>query len=238
MVALCAGMLRACSTWQYLIVRHIVETKLGGLNCGYAGARCSAELSRADNVWRCAKIHDPIPLVEALFTPELSVVFYTHRDLREVVYSLMVKRRVTFDQLVVEQKVITRLLRNDRFWRSHRRVLIQSYDSITRESHGAINEIAAHLGVTLAAADVAMLSEKYSLSSNQLRAQRLKDLLIERGVDLEDPKNAHISDPATKLHWNHIDAGRSGNWRDLSDSDKSVLNEQCSLWLSENGYKI
>jgi hypothetical protein len=237
MVVLCAGMLRACSTWQYLIVRHIVETRLQGLNCGYAGARSSAELLRADGVWRCAKIHDPAPIVKDLFTPELSVVCYTHRDLREVVYSLMVKRRVTFNQLVMEQKVIARLLLNDRFWRSHPRVLIQSYDSITRDCGCAIDEIAMHLGVTLTTAEIELLSEKYSLSSNKLRVQRLKESLTEQGVDLEDPKNANICDPVTKLHWNHIDGGLSGNWRDLSDSDKAFLNEQCGIWLAENGYR-
>lgn len=236
MVVLCAGMLRACSTWQYLIVRHIVEANLGGLDCGYADALCLEEFSRADNVWRCAKIHDPAPIVEDIFAPERSVVFYTHRDLREVVYSLMVKRRATFNQLVLEQKVIARLLRNDRFWRSHARILIQSYDSITTDCQGAINGIATHLGVTLAPAEIAMLSGKYSLSSNQLRAERWKELLRERGVDLEDPKNVNISDPATKLHWNHIDGGRSGTWRDLTVPEKAFLNEQCGMWLAENGY--
>jgi hypothetical protein len=237
MVVLCAGMLRACSTWQYLIARYIVETKLGGEDCGYAGKGCLEEFSLADDVWRCAKMHDPAPIIEDLFTPDRSIVLYTHRDLREVVYSLMVKRQVTFHQLVVEQEVIARLLRNDRFWRAHRRVLIQSYESITAGSRRAIEQIAAHLGVNLAREDIAMLAQEYSLSSNRLRAQRFEESLRERGVDLTDPKNVNLPDPVTKLHWNHIDGGRSGNWRDLPDSEKTLLNEQCGAWLAKNGYQ-
>jgi hypothetical protein len=131
-------MYRACSTWQYEVVGHLLEHHLDGRRLGYlTGAkydalirihsRTSVRSDRQD--WRVLKSHEGHRRFAGALASGNALAVYTLRDLREVVYSLMHKRGISFQELV-RQGMIHQLLTNDRFWRRQPRVLVQRYEEL------------------------------------------------------------------------------------------------------------
>ena len=48
MYVICAGMYRACSTWQYEVIAHLIESHWNGIRLGYLTGRRFAAF---DDVW-------------------------------------------------------------------------------------------------------------------------------------------------------------------------------------------
>jgi hypothetical protein len=244
---ICGGMYRACSTWQYEVVAHLITDYKGGQRLGYltdeqyaAVIQSNASSRREDPLqtgqWRVVKTHEG----ERSFAPALAdkraVAVYAHRDVREVVFSLMHKRGMTFERLL-RQGMIHQILANDRFWMAQPDVLIQRYDDLVADPARGVMELASHLGIRLDASEADQIAAEYSHESNRARAEALRRRLQEAGVDLANAANAQICDPTTLLHWNHIREGRSKSWSTLANArHRAVLRRLCGRWLRARGY--
>ncbi len=157
----CGGMYRACSTWQYEVAAHLIEQCLGGERLGYltgdqyaalAGAgtpKASGDLPQRSR-WRVIKSHEGDRSFARALAEERSLAIYAYRDVREVVYSLMHKRGITFEQLL-RQGMIHQILANDRFWMAQPDVLVQRYEDLLADPTRGVIELARHLGISLAA---------------------------------------------------------------------------------------
>ena len=97
---ICAGMYRACSTWQYEVVAHLLERHRSGRRLGYLTAEEYARESRVDvqcrprkrpavGDWRVFKSHDADGCFSRAIGQGRAVVVYAYRDVRDVVFSLM-----------------------------------------------------------------------------------------------------------------------------------------------------
>ena len=123
---LCGGMYRACSTWQYEVTAHLIEHFLGGHRLGYLtgeqyaallGSEASGAVSPPEQAsrWRVVKSHEGDRSFARALAEGRAFAVYAYRDVREVVFSLMHKRGMTFEQLL-RQGMIHQILANDRFW--------------------------------------------------------------------------------------------------------------------------
>ena len=218
-------MYRACSTWQYEVVAHLVEQRLQGERLGYLSAESYAAADdpssriperggrgRGRRVWRALKSHEGGRSFARALRSGRALAVYAFRDLRDVVLSLMRKRAVSFQELL-RQGMIHQLLANDAFWRAQPRVLIQRYEDLIVDPVTGVLQIARHLGLALTRGEAVEIADEYSIASNQARINSLLQRLHDAGIDLTNPINRQVCDPTTLLHWNHLGPGGAGSWR-------------------------
>jgi hypothetical protein len=244
---ICAGMYRACSTWQYEVVAHLVERHRGGRRLGYVTPEQYAGPSGRDAAaggprptdgdgWCVFKSHDLDRCFARAIADGRAVVIYAYRDVRDVVFSLMHKRRLTFEQLL-RQGMIHQVLANDRFWTRQPNVIIQRYDEILADPVGAVRGLADHLGIRPDDGEAERLAKEYSLAANKARTEALRLRLERNGVDLKEAANSLICDSTTLLHWNHVRDGRPGSWFvESTPRQRLILQRLCGRWLAARGY--
>ncbi len=244
---ICAGMYRACSTWQYEVVAHLLEHHRAGRRLGYLTPEEYVRTGRADGrddgtkvpakpVWNVFKSHDADRCFARAIDAGRAVVVYAYRDVRDVAFSLMHKRSLTFEQLL-HQGMIHQILANDQFWSRQPGVLIQRYDAILLDPVGAVAQLARYLGIETVAGEAERIAHEYSLESNKARTEALRRRLEQEGVDLKESANSLICDPATLLHWNHVRDGGSGSWYvELTPRQRVILEKLCGRWLESHGY--
>ncbi len=241
MYVLCVGMYRACSTWQYEVISHLLERHRGGVRLGYLTGDQFAELDDQEGddpaTWKVLKSHEEHGRFARVLAEGRAVAIYAHRDVRDVVYSLMHKRQIDFETLV-RQGMVHQVLANDRFWSSQPRSITQRYDRLIADPATGIEELAAHLGLTLKPGEAADVAAEYSFQANQRRTVELGKRLQQGGIDLDDPSIAQAHDRRTLLHWNHMREGRVGDWRERATArERAVLARICGNWLSSHGYE-
>lgn len=240
----CCGMYRSCSTWQYEVALEIL--KFASWNkkpvhvepLGYSTGPEYAKLAKARSFrgnLRVFKGHEGHPsFTKALFRGK-AYGLYAHRDIRDVIFSLMHKRKQTFQE-IVRTGMIHQILVNDRFWRLHPQVFVQRYDEIMASPAEAISEIAEFLHVELPQGEAQRIASAYSKEANLQRTAELKTQLAVKGIDLADTENAEVYDPSTLLHWNHIRT-ESKSWRQSATAtQRSILQEMLGQWLEANDY--
>ena len=176
---ICAGMYRACSTWQYEVAAHLVEEHCrrppsgipaqrrvhGSSGPGRRNARAATKIGRG---WRVIKAHEgERAMASELSAGELAAL-YAYRDVRDVVFSLMHKRGKTFEE-ILRQGMIHQILGNDRFWMAQPNVLVQRYEDLISEPARGVTELAKHLGFELEAGEAERIAALYSQESNRAR---------------------------------------------------------------------
>ncbi len=243
----CAGMYRACSTWQYEVVAHLIERAYDGRRLGYLTVEQYTQLRETDaangpsapgspRIWRAVKSHEGDRSFSRALAEGRALAVYAYRDVRDVVFSLMHKRGVTFEQLL-RQGMVHQILANDRFWMRQPDALIQRYEDLLADPIGGVKELARHVGIALDESEAAQIASEYSPESNRARADALRKQLEEAGVDLNSASNVQICDSKTLLHWNHMRPGQSGSWRSSATAGQRVLlNRLCGRWLKARGY--
>jgi hypothetical protein len=235
----CAGMYRSCSTWQYNICAELVERKAGGERLGFIGGPMYEPFgSPSQSTWRVLKTHDGHDLFSAALRQGRARAVYARRDIRDVVFSLMHKWSLSFDEIVAPNGLLEACFAADRFWPSLPHVLCQSYERITADPSTAVRAIAEHLSIRIADAEADELSFEFSVTKNKERARALAADLLAGGVDLANRENHLRYDPQSLLHWNHLRDCSQGGWKNLaSPGQKNTLAELCGSWLVEHGYE-
>ena len=103
MYVLCVGMYRACSTWQYEVIAHLLERHRGAYRLGYLTGEQFEDLDDREDTtddWRVLKSHEEHGRFARVLAEGRAIAVYAHRDVRDVAFSLMHKRKVDFETLV------------------------------------------------------------------------------------------------------------------------------------------
>lgn len=240
---ICCGMYRACSTWQYEVVAHLVERYFEGTRLGYVTAAQYKNLERDDTtanrqkprIARVLKSHEGDRVFAKSLAAGRAVAVYAYRDVRDVVFSLAHKRKLTFEQLL-RQGMIHQVLANDRFWSGRPNVLVQRYDDLLKAPALGVLALARHIGVNLDRAEAEQIAGEYSQESNRARTAALRHHLHQAGIDLDSAQNAQICDAATLLHWNHMREPNACWQSEATVEHEAILNRLCGRWLVEHGY--
>ena len=240
MYVLCVGMYRACSTWQYEVIAHLLERHRAGARLGYlTGDQFEGLDDREghDRAWKVLKSHEEHGRFARALAEGRAIAVYAHRDVRDVAFSLMHKRKIGFETLVT-QGMVHQVLANDRFWSRQPRSITQRYDRLVADPATGVEELAAHLGLALAPGEAEAVAAEYSFQANRKRTMELGQELRRGGVDLDDPSIAQAHDRRTLLHWNHMREGRVGDWRGrVTPRQRAALARICGRWLEDHGYE-
>jgi hypothetical protein len=244
---ICAGMYRACSTWQYEVVAHLIEQYYDGQRLGYLTSEQYTAMRHSDisnpeltarRVWRVFKSHDGDRVFAKAVRQGRARVIYAYRDVRDVVFSLMHKRGVKFEQLV-RQGMIHQVLANDRFWMAQPDLLVQRYDDLVSDPASGVMVLARFLGIALEQSEASRIAETYSQEANRARSEALRARLQQSGINLESAANSQICDPKTLLHWNHLRPGGASSWITTAEPRHLVvLQRLCRHWLKARGYDL
>lgn len=240
MLVLCAGMYRACSTWQYAVVADLLEHHRAGVRLGYmTGDDFQAWHGGRDlgGEWHVLKSHEGHASFSRLLALGRGLVVYAYRDVRDVAYSLIHKRSIDFATLL-RRGMLHQILVNDRYWSSRPGALIQRYEAMVQDPVRAVLELGAHVSLALGVPEAQALAREHSLEANKERTRVLGERLKGAGLDLHNPVNAQRYDPHTLLHWNHVRDGRVGDWRDRATAEELwVLDGLVGSWLQDKGYE-
>jgi len=241
---ICCGMYRACSTWQYDVIAHLVERYFDGTRLGYlTGAQYTALLRKEApanlETTRCPRVlksHEGDRVFARSLAAGRAVAVYAYRDVRDVVFSLMHKRKLTFEQLL-RQGMIHQILANHRFWSRCPGVLVQRYEDLLAEPAEGVLALARHIRLNVDQAEAERIAGKYSQESNRARTAALRHRLHEAGIDLNSAANAQICDATTLLHWNHM-RDPDSCWRsEATDQHEAILDRLCGRWLIDHRYE-
>jgi len=237
-------MYRACSTWQYEVIAHLIERYFDGARLGYLTGEQYTALRRAEAMAnrkttrspRVLKSHEGDRAFARSLATGRALAVYSYRDARDVVYSLMHKRKLTFEQLL-RQGMIHQVLANDRFWSRCPGVLVQRYEELMAAPVEGVLALARHIGLDLDGCEAERIARKYSQQSNRARTAALRNRLRQAGIDLSSAMNAQICDATTLLHWNHMRDPNSC-WRSVATGqEEAILDRVCGRWLIDHGYE-
>ncbi len=242
MWAFCAGMPRSASTWQYQVVTCLAENRGLGSGLGWVTPRSFPQLRDRfsdDSTLKIVKTH--LSSEEMLREVETGQgkVFYTYRDIRDVIVSWLGFQDKSFDEILsrAEQYVFEEHF----IWTGQPGAVISLYDDIMGRPSKQITEIAKAMGVCLAEREADRLAEAFSLDQQKRRvkavrrdprgiAKRTLCRLLGRPVDYYDKK--------TQLHWNHISSGKSGRWRqELTQEQCKAIKAKFGQWLIDTGFE-
>lgn len=236
----CVGMYRACSTWQYDVAALLLERHRGGRRLGYlTGTEYAAldDCEPAGDGWRVLKSHEGHPRFAKALAEDRALAIYSYRDLRDVVYSMLHKRGVSFAEFI-QQGMVHQVLANDRFWNQQPLLLIQRYEDLIAQPGAGVAQLARHLKITLAKGEADEIAAEYSLQANRRRVAELSRRLQADGIDVTNPANAQRYDHHTLLHWNHVRDGRAGGWdAEATPCQRTVLSRLISPWLVAHNYE-
>lgn len=249
MYVICAGMLRSCSTWQYMVVSDLVEQVRKGTRHGFVDVEqyrsIKAEQQELEHIspayrnkWRVIKVHEEHEEFARDLEAGRALAVYSYRDLRDVTFSLMRLRQISFEEAVFEYKTLEAIIRSHAFWMSQPNTLVQQYEILVNAPEDSIQKISRHLRIPLQTGACSSLALQYSLDANRQRTQVLAARLEADGLDLLDPVNRESHDEESCLHWNHIWEGRVGIWRQLATEKQCAdFARVIGPWLVEHGYE-
>ena len=239
---LCVGMYRACSTWQYEVAAHLIETHRAGVRLGYLTSEQYGTLPRVgpgrnNPGWRVLKCHEGGPAFDRALAGGRALALYAYRDVRDVVDSMLHKRGLDFETFLA-RGMVHQILANDRHWKRRPGRLDQRYESLIADPTAGVAQIARHLGIAIGPGEALAVAADYSLEANRRRTQAVAARLAATGVDLADPANRERADEQTLLHWNHVREGRVGGWRaHAAPRQRRVVQSLSARWLRDHGYE-
>lgn len=237
---LCVGMYRACSTWQYEVAAHLLERYRDGHRLGFVQGEDYAEPGRRDGPgpgWRVLKSHEGHRRFAAALAAGRARAIYAHRDLRDVVFSFMYKRAMSFEEFL-RHGLIHQVVENDRFWAAQPHRLDQRYEDLIADPAQGVEQIAAHLGIDPEPGEADEIATEYSFERNRMRTRDLRRRLRASGGDLSDRALSQVYDGRTLLHWNHLRDGRAGGWRaEATPRQREAMSRIVGDWLIAHGYE-
>jgi hypothetical protein len=186
------------------------------------------EPSAAPLVLKC---HRYIPAVAQMLAEGKARVFYSFRDIRDVVASIMEKYSVP--ALGYLHGGALNILREHAAWAALPGVHLTRYEDMVVDPVTEVARLAAHLGLPADAARDTEVAERFSL-----RRQRERIAATASDPDAQVGSGGNVRDRETLLHLNHIQSGGSGaHHRVMSTRERAALEWLCRDWMAKYEYE-
>ena len=177
------------------------------------------------------KCHRFIPAVAQMLAEGRARVFYSYRDIRDVIASIMEKYSVP--ALGYLHGGARNILREHAAWTALPGVHLTRYEEMLADPAAEVGRLAAHLGLPADAARDAEIAERFSL-----RRQRERIAATAGDPDAQLGSGGNVHDRDTLLHLNHIQSGGSGAHREVMTArERAALEWICREWMAKHGYE-
>ena len=223
-------MYRACSTWQYEVVAHLVEQRWHGERLGYLSAETYATTDdsfsgirergrRGRDTWRALKSHEGGRSFARALRSGRALAVYAFRDLATWCFPDAQAGRLVSgiappgDDPPVPGK--------RPFWRAQPACSSSATKIFADPVSRGPPDRAASPGACACRAVRREIADEYSLASNQARIDSLLQRLQEAG-STSRTRQSQICDPTTLLHWNHLGPGGAGSWYDRASARQRI----------------
>lgn len=129
-------------------------------------------------------------------------------------------------------------LDNYQRWTSLPNVLISRYEEIIAYLPTEVERIANHLNIPISAGRCQEIADSYSVEVQKQRIDRFKTQLLNTSLNPNEHRDiVDYHDENSLLHMNHINAVKSGQWKeDLSPEQVVLIEHRVNHWCAENGY--
>ena len=231
----CCGMFRSGSTLQYGLASALVE-KLG------AGVRSRLlsknDFSTLENAYKnfegyiVLKAHFITPAMATLLDAGNAVSIGIYRDIRDVAVSMMRMWGLSFEELIIQQKLEEAINGLDE-WSQHSGHMVSRYEDLLENPNQEINRIASHLNLVCTEELALEIVDDHSIEKNKKRIEEIAKQKEKFGIE------GAYWDPHFLLHSNHIFSGGSGAWKEeLTKEQVKLLEEKFGTWLLGKGYSL
>lgn len=166
MLYFCCGMIRSGSTWQYNIVKAILESRNIAAAYGFTGGEKKIIELKGTNDNLIIKLHESFTSALDEVSSGHAKAIYSHRDMRDVAASLMVLYHKDLPW-VIDKGYLKDAWKNYTRWTGTKNILIQTYDYIMQSPAAAIREIAGYLGVELTEEEIKSLTSDYGIENQK-----------------------------------------------------------------------
>ena len=164
------------------------------------------------------KNHTYLPLVAKRIKKGITIGFFTHRDIRDILVSSIQKGWIENIQEWVDSLRIKYMINNSLLYAKTPKMNIYSYHDLMHNRPQVIVSVAKVLGVELNEESIEKITQKTSIAKVKEELQKIP----------EDVK-LHYDN---QLHKNHIADGNSGKWENFfSEKEKIFLNSYCKKYL-------
>lgn len=237
----CCGMYRSASTLQFQVAAELVKNANIGLQVGWIDANRFDEIrEQYRNTYRLkvVKVHKCTEPIRSEFLQENAIGIYSYRDVRDVYASMMKQRQKPFEFLWNEG-FLDECLDNFKRWTDLRNVIVSRYQDILNDIPKEVQQIANLLGVPITRDKCREIAEHYEIAAQKKRIESFKTKLL----TLERSPNDHrelvdYHDENNLLHINHIDAVKTGRWKDdLNIHEVAAIENHVHQWCKENHYE-
>jgi hypothetical protein len=232
---ICCGMIRSGSTLQYQLTKEIVESDGQGIGVGWMDKdQLRFELQKTTNEKKIkvVKCHEYFKEAGDFISSHKAKGIYVYRDLRDILVSLMNKKKQPFGSVFSVDRVNS-LIDMDRKWNGIETLYVSKYEEVMSNLAAEIVKIASFLKISVDKSFVTEIEQKHSIENQQKRIFKFD--YTEMGTDSGDS----IYDPDTLLHDNHIHSGKIHQWEtELSRFQIALLENIAYEWLIERNYPI
>lgn len=222
-VVIC-GMQRSGSTLLFNIVNEVLNKNKHQQDTFFEEEVLYKKILQAELSTSIKKNHTYLPMVAKRIKNGLSIGFFTHRDIRDVVVSSMQKGWLDNVQEWVDSERIRYMANNALLYAKTPNMHVISYEKLMNQQEEVIKEVADKLNVALDSEDIADIRQKTSLEATRKKLKAIP----------EDKKLLY----ANQLHKNHIADGKSGKWAEhLSPDETRLITQLAYDFLSYFDYE-
>jgi hypothetical protein len=207
------GLPRSGSTVLNLAIKEIISRKVLLLDTYCKGPKeYNKRLNNLSHL-NIIKSHDYIPLVNKRVNENKSIGFFSHRDLRDILVSLIQKGWINnLDQFIQDLK-LHKLSNTAILYAKNKKMNTFSYHDLTTNLEETLIVVADILKYELSITEKNEIYDKISFKK------------IKKDLKNKQIRGYSPYDKSTGLHENHIADGKTGKWRDFfNEKEKCLLN--------------
>lgn len=174
------------------------------------------------------------PVLRAVAERQDALVFWNHRDPRDVFVSLRALHDLPLERAIMAVQVYARV---NQLVAQTKLALHLRYEAFTQDPPGLVAEVATHMGVVLSTDQIAEIARETSVRQHR---KIMEEVAQEShpGVRVIPTRNRNLrEDPETLINDRHIQSGAAGRWRtELTTDEQAIVAEKLGPFAQELGY--
>lgn len=219
------GMQRSGSTMLFNLVRNLVNLSNNEINTFFETDFGYNNILKIDHHSLIKKTHNFSPYIAKQIKRKKIIAFFTHRDIRDVMVSVIQKGWVKNIDEWIENGRLKAIANNAILWAKTKNMIVLSYTDLMQNREKCVQTIAETLNIKLTSEQISPIINSSNIE--QVREQ-IKDMARNSKINTE-----------SQLHHNHIADAETGKWKNFfSPEEIRKINKLCADYLNFFNYPI